>query len=160
MSFRDIIIRRPISSAPSKNVRAEANDKLITCYFAAFCKQESVLKGRFFVVLRHLLNVTTYVYELTAPLMGVSRHRYATCPSLNNVLRSLLHLPSSLNIGKSPLKTLYPSVYALYPPLDVTYPLLNATIPYLDNVLSNVNILLRSLDMTSTSLKSSGTHDI
>ena len=67
MSFRDIIIRRPISSAPSKNVRAEANDKLITCYFAAFCKQESVRKARFFVVLRHLLNVTTYVYELTAP---------------------------------------------------------------------------------------------
>ena len=57
----------PISSAPSKNVRAEANDRLIAGNFAAFCKHESVRKARFSVVLRYLLNVTTYVAELTAP---------------------------------------------------------------------------------------------
>ena len=56
-----------ISSAPSKNVRAEANDRFIAGNFAAVCKMESVRKARFFVVLRYLLNVTTHVAELTAP---------------------------------------------------------------------------------------------
>ena len=84
----------PISSVPSKNVRAEANDRFIACNFAAVCKEESVRKGRFFVVFPSVDVMTAPYDALTAPGKLMSWGYDASSPSAGEASPSAGKLPA------------------------------------------------------------------
>src|SRR5690606_22973085 len=84
----------PISSAPSKNARAEANDKSIACNFAAVCKRGSVRKGRFSVVFPYGDTLTALYDALTTPGKLMSSGHDASFPSAGEASSSAGKLPS------------------------------------------------------------------